>query len=285
MNQLFNYYHGAETPTLVLRTPSKDKLYSLPLAYSIRAVYNFNAQSTLDFNYPKYSYNEPTGTPIEDVAYNYIKGKMVVSVDDKYFLINSCTETEDGATPIKQVSCLSLDAEFMNRRITLSDTTEYQLVPLLQIILGLLPSWSLGTVDDSLIDLYRSFSSTNNVTLYSFITGDMSSAYNAVFSFDTDTKTISAIQNTVPYPNTNISIGFNNLVKKIEYKEITEEITTALSVYGGSGLDIHFVNPLGTDQIFDFSYFKNSDWMSSGLVTALDLWEEKKPHTFPNPPI
>jgi len=157
MNQLFNYYHGVELPTLVLRTPSKDKLYSLPLAYSIRAVYNFNAQSTLDFNYPKYSYNEPTGIPIEDVAYNYIKGKMVVSVDDKYFLINSCPETDNGATPIKEVSCLSLDAEFMNRRITLSDTTEYQLVPLLQIILGLLPSWSLGTVDDSLIDLYRSF--------------------------------------------------------------------------------------------------------------------------------
>jgi len=60
MNQLFNYYHGVELPTLVLRTPSKDKLYSLPLAYSIRAVYKFNAQSTLDFNYPKYSYNPST---------------------------------------------------------------------------------------------------------------------------------------------------------------------------------------------------------------------------------
>jgi len=46
-------------------------------------------------------------------------------------------------------------------------------------------------------------------------------------------------------------------------------------VYGGDGLDIHFCNPLGSATIYDFSFFKNSDWMSSGLITALDLWEEK----------
>ena len=274
MNSFFNAFNQAEIPSLTLCKPNKDKLYSLALANTTKEVLKYNAQSTLDFVYPKYIENPMTGVKTEDPAYDSIKGKMLINIgDERYYIINSCPESSTGGTPTKAVSCLSLESEMLGHRIT-GFTGTYQFLPLLQLVLGLAPSWTIGYIDHTLLSLYRTFNSTN-VTMYAFITTDMSKAFNCVFTFDSFTKTVSATANLVPYPITPIIVSFDNLITKVEYKEITEEICTALSCYGGGGLDIHYVNPLGSNIIYNFNYFKLTEWMTQGLINALNLWEAK----------
>jgi hypothetical protein len=277
MNQMFNHFNGAELPHLTLCKPNKDRLYSLGLAYTIKETLKYNAQSTLEFVYPKYAENKITLASTADPAYDFIRGKMLVQIDDRFYIINSCPEDSTGATPYKTVSCLSLEAEMLAHRVLgLSGT--YQFLPLLQLVLGLCPSWKVGNIDPTLLPLYRTFDTTtggNNSTLYAFLTTEAEKAYNCVFSFDSYTKTVSAVANLVPYPSTNITVSFDNLTTKTEYKEISEEICTALSCYGGDGLDIHYVNPLGNNVIYNFDYFKNTEWMSQGLIDVLNLWETK----------
>jgi hypothetical protein len=120
-------------------------------------------------------------------------------------------------------------------------------------------------------------------------------AYGCVFIFDTFNKTISAeavtrvatikantnsktgkvvyIEDEPDAPKTNIYLSFENLIKSIQYNEITDELCTALSCYGGTGLDIHNVNPLGSNVIYNFDYFMTTEWMTQGLIDALNDWE------------
>ena len=274
MNVMFNAFNNAEVPTLTLCKPNKDLLYALPLAYSIKESIKYNAQSQLDFYYPKYYENKMTGINIADPAYDYIKGKMLVEIDNRFYIIGSCPEDSSGGTPVKNIVAMSLESEMLAHRVTLNGT--YQFKPLLDLLLGLVPSWSTGYIDPTLLSLSRSFTGTgsnNNSTLYGFLTTDVEKAFNCVFSFDSYTKTVSAVANLVPYPETNITLSLDNLMSKIEYKEITDEICTCLSCYGGGSLDIHYVNPLGNNNIYNFTYFKNTYWMTQGLIDVLNLWE------------
>ncbi len=270
MNQLFNIFNGAEIPSLILCNPNKTEMYSLPLASEIKNTLRYNALSELTFSYPQ---SDDGGITI-DSAYSFIKGKMIVLVSGVgFYIISDCPEDNSGAVPVKNVSCLSLESEMLSRRLT-GFTGTYAFAELLQIVLDLIPTWAVGTIDSSLLLLYRTFSA-NNSTVYNFIMNDMAKAYGTVFEFDSFNKTISAISTAIPAESTNIFLSFDNLVSKIEYKEITEEICTALYCYGNGSLDIRDVNPLGTNAIYNFDYFKTSDWMSSGLISALDAWEAK----------
>src|SRR5258706_367429 len=105
-----------------------------------------------------------------------------------------------------------------------------------------------------------------------FLIIDLCKAFEYVFFFDTDNKTISAKTIENGTIQTDIFLSFDNIIKDATFSEKRDEITTCLSVYGGGVLNIRAVNPLGTDKIYDFSYYTNSNWMSSSLVTAVNNW-------------
>jgi hypothetical protein len=273
MNQLFNIFDTAEIPALLLCTPNKDELYSLPLAYEIKNTLRYNAISELEFSYPKSKDGETT----TDIAYDYIKGKMLVLVEGVgYYIINECPEELGGGVPVKHVVCSSLEAEMLSRRLTGFNTVTLEdgyFLTVLQTVLDMIPTWTVGTIDSSLLLLNRRFSVSNS-TIYNFLVTEMEKAYGCVFEFDPFDKTVSAISDIVPLPDTSIFLSLDNIVSKMEYKEITEELCTVLYCYGKGDLDIHNVNPLGTNAIYNFDYFKTSDWMSAGLISALDDWED-----------
>lgn len=271
MNQIFDFFETSEIPSLVLCTPNKNELFSLSLANGIKNTLRYNAQSGLEFSYPQSADSGVTADP----AYEYILGKMLILVGSTtYYTIISAPEDCSGSVPIKAISAISLEAEMLSRRVTGFSGT-YRFDVLLQKILDLIPTWTIGTIDTSLLTLYRTFES-NNRTVYSFLVEDMEKAYGCIFEFDTLNRTVSAIANTIPVVATNnIYLSFDNLIKSTRHKEVTEELCTALYCYGGEGLDIHYVNPLGTNVIYNFDYFKTTDWMSQELIDALDAWEVK----------
>jgi hypothetical protein len=268
MNQAFNKFQQFETPVLVLCTPDKEEIYTLPLAYTIQNTVRYNAISELTFSYPR----SKDGGTTTDPAYAFLKGKMLVLVPDVgYYIIQDPDEDSSGSVPIKSITALSLETELSSPRLT-GFTGTYSFADLLQRVLDLKPTWTIGTIEASLLSLYRTFTS-NNITAYNFLMVDMEKAYACIFEFDSFARTVSAISNVIPVANTNIYLSFDNLVKSIQFKEISSEICTAMYCYGGGSLDIRNVNPLGSNAIYDFSYFKTSEWMSQGLINALDAWE------------
>jgi hypothetical protein len=266
MNQYFNIFGQAETPELILCNPNKEELFSLPLAYEIKNTLRFNAISELDFKYPQ----SKDGGVTTDPVYVEIQGKKLILVTGVgYYIINNAEIDDTGAVPIKNVNAKSLESELLHTRVT-GFTGTFSFLEILQNVLSLSPNWTIGTIEPALLLLYRTFTPENS-TVYNFIVEKMEKAFGCVFTFDTFARTVTAISNVIPTTNTNIYLSFDNLIKQTNFKEVTEEISTVLSCYGGGSLDIHYVNPLGTNKIYNFNYFKT--WMSMELQDALTLWE------------
>ncbi len=128
----------------------------------------------------------------------------------------------------------------------------------------------------------RSFSE-NETFGYDFIVNDVESAFEVVFEFDFLYHTIKVKRlKDITLP-TNIYLSFDNVVETIGVTENSENIITVLSC-NGNDLDIRTVNPMGTNYIVNFDYYKGKAdrdgkvrylWMSEDLAKALDAWEEE----------
>lgn len=278
MIQLFDYFNHAEIPNIFLCNPNKDELYSLTnFIYNDKLVLRFNAISEFEFDVPQTINN---GITTEEY-YPYIQTKRLIYIQNiGYFIIYDVVEESNGIYPTKKVYCRSIDGELITKKISAFKGTykfydPFHITPnIIDIVLDLIPSWSVGTIDSALVDKFRTFEVSDS-TIYSFIMTTVEKAFQCVFKFDYFNKTISAYSVENATSNTDIFLSFENLIEKIELKEISDSIVTALKVFGGNELTIRSVNPLGGNIIYDFSYFKNLNWMSQTLIDKITAWEEK----------
>lgn len=140
--------------------------------------------------------------------------------------------------------------------------------------------WTITYIDDELRygdgdadGVYRSFKE-NTTNSYDFMVNEVESAFEAIWIFDymyhtIQIKTVNNI--TVP---TDIYLSFDNLLNTVEVTEDASNIVTVLNCTG-SDLDIRTVNPMGTNYLVNFDYYKdpNGKWMSEELISALDEWK------------
>ncbi len=275
MNRNFDYFGQSETPYMVLCNPNKEELYSLGLGYETKLTLRYNAIGEFSFIYPKSVDGGNTTLP----AYDEIKNKKLVLIEDYgYFVIDNVEEKLSGYSPVKEVSCKSLEYELVSKRISVYGGTVklYDILnpegTLLYDLLQNAPNWTVGTIETSLLLKYRTFDISDS-TIYEVLSGDASEAYECVFIYDSFNRTISAVSYETATTQTDIYMSFDNLISEATFSEKSDEITTCLAVYGGGGLNIRGVNPLGSDKIYDFSYYANTSWMSQGLVDAINAWE------------
>jgi hypothetical protein len=275
MEQQFDKFGVPETPYIILCNPDKSELYSLGLAYDTKITKRFNAISEFTFTFPK----SIDGGQTNLTAYDYIQSKRLILIENYgYFQIIDPDEDLDGATPLKKAKCQSLEIELVSKRVTAYGGTKPLWNPLdsTDTVLGdmieLAPNWSIGHVDSGFIGVYRTFN-VSDTNVYNFLTNDVSKAFEAVFIFDTFTRTINVYELSNATTQTDIFLSFDNVISSAEFNEKSDEVTTVLSVYGGGVLNIRNVNPLGTDKIYNFSYYQNTSWMSQGLVDALESWD------------
>lgn len=275
MNQQFDYFGQPELPYMILCNPDKTELYSLGLCYDSKVSKRFNAISEFEFSFPK----SIDGNQNFLEVYDYIQSKRLVLIEGYgYFQIIDPNEDLDGATPIKKVKCQSLEIELVSKRVTAYGGTKPLWNPLddtdtiLGDMIALAPNWSIGHVDSSFVGVYRTFN-VSDTNVYNFLTNDVSKAFEAIFIFNTFDRTINVYNYENATTNTDIFLSFDNVISSAEFSEKSDEVTTVLSVYGGGVLNIRNVNPLGTDKIYNFSYYQNTRWMSQGLVNALNAWD------------
>jgi hypothetical protein len=278
MYQNYDAFDAPEMPYIILTNPSKQEMYALSgIIYNTKITKRFNGLSEFEFTIPSTTDNGDTF--IE--AYDYVQAKRLVLVEGEgYFIIDNVDENTDGQNHIKVVKSKSLEAEMLNKRfnsykgtfkfynfITVSGQTT-----LMDTVIALLPTWSVGYVDLAIAAKYRTFD-VNDTTVYGFLINDCEKAFECIFVFDTVAKTINVYSTTSAVTATDIYLSYDNLIKNSTMSEITDEIATSLYCTGGGTLGINLVNPLGTNKIYDFTYYKNINWMSQDLVDAITAWE------------
>jgi len=296
----FDVFGTAETPTFILCNPNKEQLYSLGTTFDKKYCPRYNALSEISFTAPSKIFVSPITSEVlgfqrnafqensfqvSDVIttdceyYDYLVSKRLVLVNEiGYFMIISVEETNDGITNLKKVVAQSIEVDLTFKKISNFSGTYKFYSPispsgtLIQTILTYLPSWSIGTIDAELCTLYRTFDISDS-SIYAFLMNDVSEAYQCVVDFDYLNQTINAYTIEGATTNTDIFMSFDNLLEEVEISTISDELITALSVYGGGDLSVNQVNPLGTDVIYDFSYFKSTAWMDQGLINTVENWE------------
>jgi len=89
-----------------------------------------------------------------------------------YFIIYKVEEETTGANLTKKVMCRSIEGELFSKKISAFGGTYKFYDPLhvtenlIDTVMEYIPSWSIGTIDASLQDKYRTFNITD-ATVYS----------------------------------------------------------------------------------------------------------------------
>jgi|GEM_PF-2502522 len=273
MNQSFDSFGLFDPPSFFVCNPDKSILYALGTISDRKYMPRYNSLGTVSFTAP---------AVVDGVASNYYESlqyrRLVYLEGLGYFMITEIEKEGDGVNETKTITAESLEVELVTKKLTVfSGTFKFYdiLTPaptLLGRILTYLPGWTIGSVDIALTSLYRTFDISDS-TIYNFLMNEVETAYQCIFDFNTINKTISARAVSRAVTSTDIYLSFDNLIKSIKVKEITDELVTSLSVYGGGNLSINQVNCLGGDKIYNFSHFKSTEWMSQGLVDAITTWE------------
>ena len=277
----FDYLNQLEIPTIYLVNPDGvTRLFNLGTIYDRKFELIYNGLSTFTFTAPQ---------NIDGVAtdyYNYLEFRRLVYVTGiANFMITDVQIENDGLIELKKITCKSLEVRLAAVQLALwpgdgqlSTFADSFLVPggvpthnLMAELLTYVPDWTLGYVSFSLIELTRGIEVTSK-SLYDLLMTDISQTYQCIFVFDTVNKTISAYSMDEATQASDIFISFDNLMQSFTINESTSELVTALDVYGGDNVYISYVNPLGSSIIYNFDYYKNTNWMSQSLINTLNGW-------------
>lgn len=115
---------------------------------------------------------------------------------------------------------------------------------------------------------YRSFENGSEKWL-KFLRENVESAYDVIFEFDTYNRWLYCYATEEVGEHTNIKLTYQNYLEEMQIEPQYDEVVTKLWVTSEK-CKISDVNPLGTDYIYDFSYF-----IKNGLLTdeCCKAWE------------
>lgn len=274
MDIKFNYFGEHENINIFLCNPNKKKICSLNFGMEKNLTLTLNQLSEFSIVIPKQINMQ------NFEYYSFLEPKRIILLENiGYFLITEVSESGDGIVEKKTITASSLEAELNYKRINLLDGV-YKFYDILNPKNTLLykilsnTNWKVEHVDSELLNLYRTFEIPDS-TIYDFLLNDVENSYECVFIFNSFTRSVSAYTLENVTKKTDIVLSYNNLIKSIDVNEKTDNLVTALNVYGGNDLSIYSVNPLGTSTIYNFDFYKTTNWMTENLLTALNNWEEK----------
>ena len=273
----FDKFKNFMSPTLTLCNPNNTKLYVIDNYSDLKIEPTFNAFSEVSLKIYRY-YND-NGSSKEFEFYRYVQKKRQILISDiGYFIISKCEEFCDNDNDYKDINLVSCEYEFTQKKLNYlkgtykfydyenpADTLLYQLI-------STMPRWTIGTIDSLVMNLQRTFDVPDN-TVYGFMMNDVEKAYDCIFEFNIMDRTVDVYSKHNYVNQTDILLTKEDNLDSVKITENNEDIITALTVTGEDELSINTINPLKTNTIYNFSYYKNTDWMSQGLVDSLTNWE------------
>lgn len=269
----FSSVNWAEQPVLVLKNLDGTFIQPLTNAFNVEAKLYYNETSELSFDLPAFA--NGVATPhYEDVVGMRLVDWIGVG---QFILVNPSVEN-NGYSEIKACKAYSLEYELTYKSTYIKEGTYEFWNPMapagtvLGMILSDYPSWSVGTVDTDLVGRYRTFESDNQKS-YDLMKNTLQDMYQCIFDFDTYGRKINVRSVDSQTRERPVYLSTDNLIKKIQVEEDTENIFTVLDVNGADDVDIRSVNPLGTNKIYNLDYFMNTSYFSQAMI---DKWQEWK---------
>ena len=199
-----------------------------------------------------------------------------VSYIEEYIII---TYDESDNTKIKQIEFATggdLDLWFENRLFDLREfykKHKSQLSLMDYICAETNNAWSIGHIDEQFYNKKVRFE-IESESIYSFLTQELSSAIEGIFTFDIINKKINlyAVENLGE--DTGINLAYDTVQNQLDVSCDENSIFTRFKVSGGEDLSIKQVN-YGTDIIEDLSYFMNyRDSNGKRLYVTDDLYKK-----------
>jgi hypothetical protein len=276
----FDGFNRYEIPPVTLANPNFSELAMLSELYDFEMTLKYNGTSEVTFKaYP----HSADGTSLP--YYDLLKKNRLVHIGSGenafgWFIINTVSEADDGSTPYKVVSCYSYDYTLNSRGLPASlDDGTYKLYDinspedtLLGKLFAGIPKWTIELGTATIGNKYRTFETDASETILDFLMNTVEEAYECVFVFDCENFKVKVYSREDSISTTDISLSHNNLIRDCTLEESDDSIITGLAAYGGEGLSIQAVNPLGTAMVYDYSHYMTTDWMSQGLIDGLTSW-------------
>ena len=268
----FDSFGNFEIPQITLCNPAGRALGILSNLSDRQMNIRFNDLSDLSFTIQRGAKECrcPVYEQVEPFRYLLVDGIG-------YFVITDVSVSEEGNDAFKTVEASSCEYELNNIQLGYYEGT-YRFYSgddsdpknsLLSDIMKRLPSWRLDTDGSpaAVAARARTFDTTDQ-TVYAFLMTELEEAYECLFEFDILNRVI-RVYDRYQYDNrTDICLSTEDVLQGLTLRTKSDEIKTALLVKGGNGLDILSVNPLGTNLIYNFSYYA-----TEALIEKVKNWQ------------
>ena len=278
-------------------------LTGLPIT-SLKNITNFNYKAffigidEISFNIPAYR-SENDGRKVKNEIYDLVDGEYYILLNDKkYFIIDEINEkADDDGNTYKEVHAYSREYELSQKKLVdykadsrvLYDSSNTMLDGLEKGVLNYIfnhitKSWSIGDVDADIIlkDVHRAldFPNTNLIQVFQ----ELQKTFNCIFKFDTINQKIDIVEMdpTKIGQNQGLYISNGNFIKSLSKNIKYDEVKTRLFVYGKDNVSIQSISPTGQPFLDNFDAFKNTKFMTQGLIDALDAYQIKVENYNPN---
>ena len=244
--------------------------------------FNFNASSELNMRVNLVKHMDPDDSRHVSTMFRAIQNRRLIFVDGiGYFMITGVTDGHSDGFHYKDISAKSVDVEIAQKKVPYIEDGTYPLYGgkvndkknILEQIVDTIPMWTIGYVDPSLEQMYRTFEDVDSSkNCLAFLLDDIQNAYECIILMDCIDRKINVYAQDNYVRETNIHVTRDDLINSIDISENADDLYTAITVLGNENVTISAINPVGTNTIYDFSYYV--DWMSDGLKKKVVAWQK-----------
>lgn len=278
-----DYFNTLSPPQYILIKANGDRISPIEC---ITKKYSFKFNLIDQIEFETYMYLNGKLNPI----YNLITEGKFIEVEDLGKFVLSDIDIDSEGDKFEKKTCKALSMEILLGQKYLETfsinmgTTEsidgvvfYNLQnpnkSLLHLVLEKCPDWEIGHIDTSLMTVERCFEITRQ-DIYSFLTQDVSNAFQCIFQFDSLRGRINVYKEDNVGKDTDIFVSYNNLLNNTSISSSIDDIKTCLTVVGADDLSLREVN-MGYDKIYMLDYYNSTEYMSQGLFDAYNTWKKK----------
>lgn len=278
-----DFLNNLEKPIIYIAKKDKTFLGAVSIYDDLSLTFNLNAFQTASFKI----YRDINGKKYEHYG-DFQEDRLIMIQGISWYKIHVETNIENTGIS-KSITANSLECTLCNKRLIDFECNTGEILyddyvktifynptnpkgSLLNRVLNVAPSWSVGHVDATLASKQRSFDVDDN-DVYSFLTSDVSEAFNCLFIFDTFNMTVSAYDLDNYGDDTNIYVSMDNLAQSMTETIDENSIITCYRVNGGDGIYINEVNPNSTNKIYNFEYYLPE--MEESIQNKVKAYNEK----------
>lgn len=282
-NLSVDFLNNLEKPIIYIAKKDKTFLGAVSIYDDLSLTFNLNAYQTTSFKI----YRDINGKKYEHYD-DFQEDRLIMIQGISWYKIHVETNIENTGIS-KSITANSLECTLCNKRLIDFECNTGEILyddyvktifydpanpkgSLLNRVLNVAPSWSVGHVDATLANKQRSFDE-DDVDVYSFLTGDVSEAFNCLFIFDTFNMTINAYDLDNYGDDTNIYVSMDNIAQSMTESIDENSIITCYRVNGGDGIYINEVNPNSTNKIYNFEYYLPE--MEESIQNKVKAYNEK----------